>query len=181
MAKFHDSQRALAQVAEDIQNAINDKNADVHVHTGYEKMDIPPNSFILLFYSSLKSLIREFHLSPTDIVALLQIAEYMEYGNLFRMSYAQLARDIGIDPRNLSKTVKKLKDSKILIEHDGNSYINPQVLIKGRFKRKDEKGNKLIEYGAKLFDEIGYSPNIFTSKMRSDVDFGNIFNKGNKK
>lgn len=167
MSKSRLPEEILSQFVNELSKRLEENpGTDINVNSGFERMDIIPNTFSLLFHSNLKYLIQEYNLKTTEIVALLQINEYMQYGNLIQMSYSKLARDIGIDPRNITRTIKKLKACKIIIEKDGNSYINPQVIIKGRFRKKDEESNELIELGSKLGEEVGIDTNIYTKKMR---------------
>lgn len=165
MRSTKSSDTAINNVLDGLQQQMQDKNSDIQVNIGRERMDII-NPYVLLFYDSLYKLIEDFKLSTNDIKALLKMLEYMQYGNLVRMSYAKLARDIGIDPKNINKTIKKLKSAKILIEVEDNVYLNPQVIAKGKFKRKDEIHTKILEEGAKSLQIINLEPNILTPKLR---------------
>lgn len=173
MAKYSSSDEALNEILDNIQTNMDEKNSDLNVFIGKEKMDIC-NDFVILFYNSLLSIINEYNLSKTDIKAVLQILEYMQYGNLVRMSYAQLARDIGIDPSNINKVIKKLKQSYLLIEKNNNLYLNPHIIAKGRFKKKDNDAKELLEYSAELLDGTSVKPSILTHKIKHKMQ--NNFN-----
>lgn len=168
MAKYSSSGKALDKILDHIQTNMDEKNSDLNVFVGKERMDIC-NDFVILFYNSLLNIINEYNLSKTDIKAILQILEYMQYGNLVRMSYAQLARNIGIDPSNINKTIKKLKQSNLLIEKEGSLYLNPHVISKGKFKNKDENARDLLEYSAKLLEGSDLTPSILTPKLRENL------------
>lgn len=168
MAKYSSSDEALNEILDNIQNNMDEKNSDLNVFIGKEKMDIC-NDFVILFYNSLLNIINEYNLSKTDIKAVLQILEYMQYGNLVRMSYAQLARDIGIDPSNINKIIKKLKQSYLLIERNNNLYLNPHIIAKGRFKKKDNDAKELLEYSAELLDGTSVKPSILTKNIKNKM------------
>lgn len=168
MAKYSSSEKALSGILDNIQNNMDEKNSDLNIFIGKDRMDIC-NDFVILFYNSLLNIINEYNLSKTDIKAILKILEYMQYGNLIRMSFAQLARDIGIDPSNINKTIKKLKQSKLLIDKESNLYLNPHVISKGKFKNKDEEARELLEYSAELLENSNISPSILTPKLRKKI------------
>ena len=175
MAKYFSSEKALNGILDNIQNNMDEKNSDLNIFIGKERMDIR-NDFVILFYNSLLSIINEYNLSKTDIKAILKILEYMQYGNLIRMSYAQLARDIGVDPSNINKTIRKLKQSKLLIEKDSNLYLNPHVMSQGKFKNKDDEAKELLEYSAQLLEDLNLEPSILTPNLRKKINEKNIFN-----
>lgn len=175
MAKYSSSENALNEILDVIQNNMDEKNSDLNIFIGKEKMDIC-NDFVILFYNSLLSIINEYNLSKTDIKAILQILEYMQYGNLVRMSYAQLARDIGVDPSNINKTIRKLKQSNLLIERESSLYLNPHIISKGRFKRKDNNATELLEYSAKLLEDSNIAPSILTPKLRKKLNINKDYN-----
>lgn len=178
MVKYSSSEGALNEILDNIQTNMDEKNSDLNVFIGKEKMDIC-NDFVILFYSSLLNIINEYNLSKTDIKAILQILKYMQYGNLVRMSYAQLARDIGIDPSNINKTVKKLKQSNLLIERESGLYLNPHIISKGKFKKKDDNARELLEYSAKLLEGTNITPSILTPELRKKINnsrHNHIFN-----
>lgn len=173
MAKYKSSSEALDEILDNIQTNMDEKNSDLNLFIGKEKMDIC-NDFVILFYNSLLNIIEEFNLSKIDIKAILKILEYMQYGNLIKMSFAQLARDINIDPTNISRVIKKLKNSQLLIERNNNMYLNPHIIAKGRFKRKDNDAKELLEYSAELLNGTSIKPSILTqkikNKMRNDLN-----------
>lgn len=181
MEKFRNAEMAQEGIIENLQNLMNEKNSDVVVISQKGKMEIT-NNFVLCFYNSLKVLINQFNLSKTDIMAILQILEYMQYGNLVRMSYAKLARDIGIDERNISRVIRKLKAAKLLIVKDENLYLNPHIIAKGNFKRKEEIHNDVLNICAdeifKLQDEgIDIEPSIMTNEIKSKIKSRKVTDK----
>lgn len=171
MARYKTSESANDQILAEIQTTMEEKNSDINVYIGKEKMEIC-NQFVFLFYNSLLAMIDDYNLAKNDIKAILKILEYMQYGNLVRMSFAQLARDIGVDPTNITKITRKLKKAALLIEKDGNLFLNPHVIAKGKFKRKDENDQKLLEYSAKKLTESNptLTPSILTAKLKKERD-----------
>lgn len=165
--KCKSAESASNEIFGAINDQMTDKNSDINVNISHSRMDIC-NEYVLLFYANFKNIIREYKLTKNDILVVLQMLEYMQYGNLLRISYRKLANDVGIDPKNINKTIKRLKDSDLLIEEDENTYLNPHVIAKGRFKSKDEKSSKLLEYSASLQNE-NISPSILTPRLKKQI------------
>lgn len=170
MSRHSTAQGAFSDMLDQVQGQMDEKNSDVNVFFGKEKMEIR-NSFVLLFYNSLLQIIDEYNLTKTEIKAILKILEYMQWGNLVRMSYAQLARDIGADASNSSKIIKRLKTANLLFEKDGNLYLNPHIIAKGKFKRKNDDDVKLLEYSADLLmKNTELTPSILTKSIKQKME-----------
>lgn len=164
MAKCRNAEDANKEFLDALSQVMTDKNIDINVGAWQSKMDIT-NEYVLLFYINLEYIIREYKLSRNDILVILRMLHYMQYGNLLRISFTKLAKDIGIDPKNIHKTINKLKNSKLLIEFEENLYLNPHIVAKGKFKSKDEEATKLLEFSSKELDD-NITPSILTKKMR---------------
>lgn len=86
------------------------------------------NAFAARFYAAFLKLIEEKRLAKSEIKAVLKILEYMQGGLLLRLSFASLARDAGLDPANISKVIASLKEKGLIVEEDGNLFLNPDIL-----------------------------------------------------
>lgn len=168
MSKCKSAESASSEIFNAINNQMTDKNSDINVGIWQSRMDIC-NEYVLLFFANFKNIIREYNLTKTDILVVMQMLEYMQYGNLLRISYTKLAKDVGIDPKNIHKTIKRLKSSNLLIEDEENTYLNPHVIAKGKFKSKDEKSARLLEYAAKIQNE-NIDPSILTPKLKKQIE-----------
>lgn len=168
MSKHNTVETALDEIKDAIQEGI-DRNGgefNLFVSTGQkkERMNLV-NPFAFLFYENLLDIIDECNLSRLEIRAILKILSYMEFGNLVRMSYSQLMRDIGSDPSNGSKVIKRLREAKVLVEVNGNTYLNPHLILKGRIKSKDAASQEVIERAADELVEFGVSPSVMTKGL----------------
>lgn len=157
----------LASTADLMQEKMDETNAQVNVFVSKSKMPIV-NQFVLLFYQSFLFTIDEYNLSRNEIRTVLKILEYTQFGNLIQLSYTKLAKDLNMDKANTSRIIKKLKAASLLIDDDGNLFLNPQIIAKGSFLKRDEiETEKLLEKGAELMKQtIGSTPNILTDSLR---------------
>lgn len=154
-------ENSLMDVIENVQNHMDSTNSQVFVYSGKRKMQII-NEFAILFVTAFLQCIDEYNLTRNDIRVMLKIIEYMKFGNLLRMSYSTIAKDLKIDKSNVSKTIKKLKDNKLIINDNGNEYLNPHVIAKGNFI--DNDGERLLNYAAEESDIL---PSILTPYLRT--------------
>lgn len=161
MATYLDKTAALGKINE----AVSDDAKSVSVTIGPERMETI-NPFVLLFYNSLLDIIDEYKLRMTEVKALLMLLNYMQYGNLVNVSWSQLMRDIGVLETNSTRIVKKLKDSGILICKDGHTFLNPHVVAKGKFRRRDNTATELLEFAADELMQRGMKPNIMTKNIK---------------
>lgn len=173
MNEFKDKkiERGLEKIA-DAASGITEQLADgssVNVIVAKDKYQCDIlNPFAMIFCGSFLNLINNYDLTKNDIKTVLQIIYYARFGNLIQMSYAKLAKDLGINRQNLSRTMKKLRESGIIIEDDGNMFLNPQIISKGSFAEIEKnKDLELIEKGAEaLANTLGVGPNVITKSMK---------------
>lgn len=170
----------LATMTEGLQDKMDETNSKVNVFVARAKMPIV-NQFVLLFYQSFLFTIDEYNLSRNEIRTILKILEYAQFGNLIQLSYTKLAKDLGMDKSNCSKIMKKLKTTGLLIDEDGNMFLNPQIIAKGNFLKLDEIENeRLLNKGAELLEKtIGLAPNILTRELRKKSKSKAHGNQGN--
>lgn len=166
MATYSSKEAALDKINE----AVNNGGESISVTIGRSERMEMRNPFVLLFYDSLLDIIKEFDLHFVEVKALLRILHYMEYGNLVSLSFAQIMRDIDADVTNASKVVKKLRESGILIKKDGHTFLNPHVIAKGQFKRRDQEAVELLEFSAEEMEKRGMLPNILTPNLKAQLE-----------
>lgn len=165
MTTYSDKETALNKINE----AVNDGGESISVTIGRSERMETLNPFVLLFYDSLLDIIKEFGLCFVEVKALLRILHYMEYGNLVSLSFAQIMRDIDADVTNASKVVKKLRDAGILIKKDGHMFLNPHIVAKGKFKRRDQEAVELLEFSAEELEKRGMLPSILTPGLKTKL------------
>ena len=157
----------LASTADLMQEKMDETNAQVNVFVSKSKMPIV-NQFVLLFYQSFLFTIDEYNLSRNEIRTVLKILEYTQFGNLIQLSFTKIGQDLNINRANISRIFKKLKEAGLLVDDGGNLFLNPQVIAKGSFLKRDELDTeRLLEKGAELMKQtIGLAPNILTDSLR---------------
>lgn len=157
----------LTKAAEAITEHLEDKN-DVNVFTMPARMPIV-NNFVLLFYNSFLQTIDEYNLSRNDIRVMLQIVDLMKFGNLVKLSWSEVAKMLNIPPKNMSRHINNLKSASLLIDDiHGNTYLNPQIISKGKFLKKgdNEELIRILDLGAEALEKTGRKPNIKTPRMQ---------------
>ena len=157
----------FTEVAEKIQEQMNKGNTRISVFAGATKMPII-NNYALLFHTAFLQTIDEYNLALNDVRVMLKIIELMKFGNLVHISWTKIAKDLKIMPKNMSRHINKLKQAKLLLSEDGNIFLNPQIIAKGKFLQKgDDDTIKLLEKGAEALEGTNIKPNILTPKMQN--------------
>ena len=156
----------LSDIAESIDGHLK-QGKDVNVFSMPARMPIV-NNFVLLFYNSFLQTIDDYHLTLNDVRVLLKIIELMKFGNLVKLTWSDVAKQLNIPRNNIARHVKKLHDAKLLIsDNGGNTYLNPQIIAKGKFLQKEnERLIELLDMGADELSAIGIPPNILTPKLK---------------
>lgn len=161
-----DAQDVLTSLLEQLQGQIDSKNAKLFLSSGRFKMKIL-NEFALMFASVFLQTIDDYKLTRNDIRVVLKIIEYAQFGNLLRMSYSSLSKDLNIHKADISKSIKRLKESKLIVDIDGSLYLNPHIICKGRFNTSDSKDEELINRSADALEETNRKPSIETKYIRN--------------
>lgn len=165
MSKHSNTEAALDDIKEKLDTKM-EEGAQVSVNMWVkpeQRYDLR-NPFVFLFGGNFMKIAIEYGLTRMEILAVIQMLDYMQFGNLIKMSYAKLMRDIGCDPTNGSRVIKRLKEVKIIIEEGGNTYLNPHIAVKG-LKQKD-LDPAIVERGAEELETIGVEPNILTKGLK---------------
>ena len=165
-----DAEKAFGSLIEDIQAKMDESNGRISVYTSPSKMPIV-NQFALLFFSAFLSIIDEFKLSRNDIRVILKIIELMQFGNLVKLSWSSLGESLGITKNNMVRHIKTLKEASILIEDDGNIFLNPQIIAKGKFlpSKADEDMVRLLDLGAEALKNTKAEPSILTPTIKKEM------------
>jgi hypothetical protein len=95
--------------------------------------------FVIMFYDSLYDIIQTNKINMTDIRVLLGICGITRFGNCVSMSQMGLAEALGINKSNISKSIKKLTEHKVLIQSKLGLFINPALIIKGKLSEVDSE------------------------------------------
>lgn len=167
-AKTHgNASETLADIATSLQDQMDHKGAKATVVIGKNKMQTI-NEYAFLFATNLNAIIIEYNLTRRDIMVVLKLIEYMYFGNLLSFSNSKLAKDLNLDPSNVSKVMKKLKHTELIIEDEGNLYFNPHIACKGTLDERIPECSRLLDYSAVVLNEMN-SPatvSILTNNLR---------------
>lgn len=87
--------------------------------------------YVHLFTKNFECL-AELDITKTELKVIAKILNKMEFGNLFHISQAALCRDLGIGKSNMSLIFKKLKTKWIIIDKDGDLFMNSNIFLKGQ-------------------------------------------------
>lgn len=111
------------------------------------------NEFVLLFIENFEFIIDEYNLSKNDIRVIIKILKNMKFGNLISLSNSALATDLRMDKSNVSKILKKLRKTELIIDKDGSLFFNPHIAAKGSMKKRQEETRQLLDYSAMILEE----------------------------
>lgn len=169
MSTAKDSTSALEAIADSLQETMKNGNKQVNVFTAPARMPIV-NQFALIFHNNFLLTIDDYNLRLNDIRVMLKIIDLMKFGNLVKLSWSDVARSLRIDPTNMGRHIKKLKQAKLLIEDEGgNTYLNPQIIAKGKFiqEKEDQQLIKILNIGAEALEGTNIKPSIITKKIKN--------------
>jgi hypothetical protein len=84
----------------------------------------------------------------TDVRVLVGICEIAKFGNLIGLNQTVLADKLGMKKSNMSKCISKLCAENILIKSEFGLFINPTIIVKGKFQTiEPELWNEAINRG----------------------------------
>ena len=67
------------------------------------------------------------------------ILNKMEFGNCFHVSQVKLCKELGMKKSNMSIMFKKLKSKNIIIDRDGDLFMNSNIFLKGQYYSINKK------------------------------------------
>ncbi|MDJ4921044.1 DNA-binding protein [Salmonella enterica] len=135
--------------------------------------------YVHLFTKNFECL-AELDITKNELKVIAKILKKMEFGNLFHISQAALCRDLGIGKSNMSLIFKKLKTKGIIIDKDGDLFMNSNIFLKGQahsinmrqrpnVKKAQgfEANNKPAFDNVYTFNQTNNSDNQHTSEMNT--------------
>lgn len=87
--------------------------------------------YVHLFTKNFECL-AELDITKSELKVIAKILNKMEFGNLFHISQAALCRDLDIGKSNMSLIFKKLKTKGIIIDKNGDLFMNSNIFLKGQ-------------------------------------------------
>jgi hypothetical protein len=121
---------------------------EVTVFTGARKEKVN-NGFVLLFYEAVTELIFNKAIALSEIKVLLAFCKIAEFGNLISVNQKVVAKLIGMDEGNFSKSVARLIESGVLIKSELGLFFNPNFVVKGKLDKVAD------DLWAEAFDKTG--------------------------
>lgn len=160
----------LTNTAEKLQEKMEEKEFSPNVFVVPDKVHYL-NEFVLIFVANFEIIIEEYSLTKNDIRVIFKILNNMKFGNLISLSNSTLAKELGIDKSNISKIIKKLRKTELIIEKDGSLFFNPHIATKGNMNEKDEDKKQLLDYSAMILEENNskITPSIGTDNIRKMI------------
>lgn len=87
--------------------------------------------YVHMFTKNFQQL-ADLDISKNELKVIARILNIMEFGNCFHISQAKLCRDLDIKKSNMSLVFKKLKGKGIIIDRDGDFFMNSNIFLKGQ-------------------------------------------------
>jgi predicted transcriptional regulator len=110
-------------------------DGDLKISLSKERFKIEArNNFVICFYNDFYNIIKKYNIQQKELLTLLLILKYAEFGNQVNITQKTIADELGTHKSNVSRYFKNLEASGILIKNKGSIFINPQVLSKGSLK-----------------------------------------------
>lgn len=168
----HKTKEGIEKLNNEISQTIKE-GGDLNVITSRRKKVLPLNSFVILFAQAFLTAIEKCDLGIKEVKLMLKIIDYAKFGNLINLPRKRLMEDLGISKYSLSRSLRKLHDSGLLMTIDDVMYFNPQFISKGNLFDfcNDEQLIEITEVGAKIMSEsLDLPPNLLTKKMKREHD-----------
>ncbi|WP_121514281.1 DNA-binding protein, partial [Brenneria goodwinii] len=126
--------------------------------------------YVHLFTKNFECL-AELDITKSELKVIAKILNKMEFGNLFHISQAALCRDLGIGKSNMSLIFKKLKTKGIIIDKDGDLFMNSNIFLKGQAHsiNKRQRPNVKKAQGFNANNEPAFN-NVYAFNQTNDSD-----------
>ncbi|WP_409161147.1 DNA-binding protein [Pectobacterium sp. B2J-2] len=126
--------------------------------------------YVHLFTKNFECL-AELDITKSELKVIAKILNKMEFGNLFHISQAALCRDLGIGKSNMSLIFKKLKTKGIIIDKDGDLFMNSNIFLKGQAHSINmrQRPNVKKAQGFEANNEPAFG-NVYTFNQTNDSD-----------
>ncbi|MGJ7109806.1 DNA-binding protein [Morganella morganii] len=124
--------------------------------------------YVHMFTKNFQQL-AELDISKNELKVIARILNIMEFGNCFHISQAKLCRDLDIKKSNMSLVFKKLKSKGIIIDKDGDLFMNSNIFLKGQAHSINAKQRPNVKKAQGfVVDEKERFENVYTFKPDSD-------------
>ncbi|GKV80614.1 hypothetical protein PEC106664_13880 [Pectobacterium carotovorum subsp. carotovorum] len=124
--------------------------------------------YVHLFTKNFECL-AELDITKSELKVIAKILNKMEFGNLFHISQAALCRDLDIGKSNMSLIFKKLKTKGIIIDKDGDLFMNSNIFLKGQAHSINmrQRPNVKKAQGFNANNEPAFD-NVYTFNQKND-------------
>lgn len=134
--------------------------------------------YVHMFTKNFQQL-AELDISKNELKVIARILNIMEFGNCFHISQAKLCRDLDIKKSNMSLVFKKLKKKGIIIDKDGDLFMNSNIFLKGQAHSINAKQRPNVKKAQGfVVDEKERFENVYT--FRTETDESNKMNNNSK-
>ncbi|HFQ6986114.1 TPA: DNA-binding protein [Klebsiella pneumoniae] len=134
--------------------------------------------YVHMFTKNFQQL-AELDISKNELKVIARILNIMEFGNCFHISQAKLCRDLDIKKSNMSLVFKKLKKKGIIIDKDGDLFMNSNIFLKGQAHSINAKQRPNVKKAQGfVVDEKERFENVYT--FRSDTDESNNIDRNSE-
>lgn len=124
--------------------------------------------YVHMFTKNFQQL-AELDISKNELKVIARILNIMEFGNCFHISQAKLCRDLDIKKSNMSLVFKKLKNKGIIIDRDGDLFMNSNIFLKGQAHSINAKQRPNVKKAQGfIVDEQGTFENVYTFRPDSE-------------
>ncbi|EKZ6147764.1 hypothetical protein [Klebsiella aerogenes] len=134
--------------------------------------------YVHMFTKNFQQL-AELDISKNELKVIARILNIMEFGNCFHISQAKLCRDLDIKKSNMSLVFKKLKKKGIIIDKDGDLFMNSNIFLKGQAHSINAKQRPNVKKAQGfVVDEKERFENVYT--FRTETDESNKMDNNSK-
>lgn len=134
--------------------------------------------YVHMFTKNFQQL-TELDISKNELKVIARILNIMEFGNCFHISQAKLCRDLDIKKSNMSLVFKKLKKKGIIIDKDGDLFMNSNIFLKGQAHSINAKQRPNVKKAQGfVVDEKERFENVYT--FRTETDESNKMDNNSK-
>ncbi|HAU2957000.1 TPA: DNA-binding protein [Salmonella enterica subsp. diarizonae] len=124
--------------------------------------------YVHMFTKNFQQL-AELDISKNELKVIARILNIMEFGNCFHISQAKLCRDLDIKKSNMSLVFKKLKKKGIIIDKDGDLFMNSNIFLKGQAHSINAKQRPNVKKAQGfIVDEKETFENVYQFKTESE-------------
>ena len=124
--------------------------------------------YVHMFTKNFQQL-AELDISKNELKVIARILNIMEFGNCFHISQAKLCRDLDIKKSNMSLVFKKLKKKGIIIDKDGDLFMNSNIFLKGQAHSINAKQRPNVKKAQGfVVDEKERFENVYTFRTETD-------------